>query len=844
MTDRSCKFVTLERRWFIQFCVGILVATANGACFTFGIFSPYLKMGSFRYTQSELNLVSTVGVVLSYFSLPTGFLYDNYGPRVVLLVGSVLNFVGWIGMYVIFYDMQHPLLSRNVLVMSLFYGVSQFSASFYEQGCILTNLKAFSCYRGRVVVIQKTFMGLGSALAAQLYALFFAHNTNSISGFFVLLAAFSVVVGVLSVYFTELPTSRTRCLGLNVLEATAQARRTGQSSLFNQPFQLGTVLLIASVAVILTSALLEGVTDMTSSARWVFWSITVIIYLSFSLMIVVTPCYPENVGGYRGAVVQDEHGDVYGAEGRGSEEDEEAIPMTQMRKEEAGAAGEESRSSTDGGGGKVARGVDATNSHSVSSRPRGRGIIHNNNIDNDNNHTKDRYKIGSEDVENDNHVCVDAGRSNALHRVTNMDDSTTHAGAMTGQARGVTSDYCSTTPCAPSSASLPGSEAAIVLDERQSKKKTEEEEDSNRVRPSAASTGTGKDSASSTRPSPSLRVHRHAHHVSPHEIVVTTLNATATTWGTEEGNTNTKRHDEKDRQDDHKQEGEDCVGVPRATMHDHVACVDVTSAAKKAVTGEEEDERTRVRVVPSSILTSSFEERTFILNGHSLWENMHHRDLWMLWFVCFAAWSTMTLVFSNSGQIYQSLAVDKFSLVINSVYVSLLGTGSALGRIAVGLVLPILQQRHIPLTFLLLFAPIFNVGGLLMFLVAPLSLLFLPFCLIGLATGVSWGITVLVITNLFEPNNCGKHYSMLYTAGMLSPLVFDTGMFGPIYDYYSAQQHRTEDHTCHGVVCIYIPLIVCTAINFIAVFVGYFFMIRTETRRGIVITPASRALPE
>ncbi|EKF33554.1 hypothetical protein MOQ_002577 [Trypanosoma cruzi marinkellei] len=190
---------TTERCWFIQFFVSILICLNNGACFCFGIFSPYMKQKPFLYSQSQINLVATVGVILSYFSLPTGFLYDHKGPKIVLFVGTVLSLLGYLGLFLMFLNVDSPLLGTNVFVMCLFYGVVQFSATFYETGSLLTNLEAFSCYQGRVIVIQKTFMGLGSSIIVlNVYCYFFEYPLLQGSGpLFLFLLIYSLAVGVL-----------------------------------------------------------------------------------------------------------------------------------------------------------------------------------------------------------------------------------------------------------------------------------------------------------------------------------------------------------------------------------------------------------------------------------------------------------------------------------------------------------------------------------------------------------------------------------------------------------------------------------------------------------------------
>lgn len=627
---------TLEKAWFCQFCIGILICVNNGACFVFGIFSPHMKTGAFQYNQSQIDAVSTVGVLLSYFSMPTGFLYDRYGPAATLLAGTVLNVTGWMGMYFIFKNMQQPLLSNSVVVMAFFFGLSQLSASFYETGSVLTNLKSFSCYQGRVILIQKTFMGLGSSLVAQIYVAFFEKTFAGIAPFFAFLFLYSAFAGTLAVLYLRLPTPTTRCVGLNVEDAETRQCGGGEPRLFLRPFNIGTVILCASVAFVLITSLVENFMTLTGGMRAWIGVGTVLLCASFTSMIFTTPSYEVN-----------------------------------------------------------------------------------------------RHPSGEEQAE--------------LRELPAAAGAATPVFLEEGRSRSAADDLalCTAVPAAISANSdaVGGGGAAASLTQLES-------------------------------PDKSMAAK---------------------------------------------------VEVPQA----YGAVVDTTGSPLFMSPTQD---------VPSSPhdVESADNPLAFHLNDESLWVNMRHRELWLLWFVCFGAWSAMTVVSSNSSQIYQALAYDSFSLTVNTVFVSIYGVSSAVGRIVVGFLHPRLTRRRVPISALLPLAPLLNVVGLPLFLVAPASVLFVPFFVVGLGVGFSWGSTVLIITSLFTSTNCGKHYSFLYTAGMLSPLVFNMALFGPVYDHYGELQGHGDDGSCKGVVCIVAPIVVCMALNVVALPTAFAFFKRTTARRGIV----------
>lgn len=644
-----CDF-TLEQQWFRQFFVGILICVNNGACFILGIISPFMKEARFGYDQSQINIIASIGNLLSYFSLPNGYLYDRKGPQATLLVGSVLNVSGWIGMAAMFAGDGRPLLGGPVWLMCVFFGIAQFSASFYETGSVLTNLRAFSCYKGRVILIQKTFMGLGSSLVAQIYVAFFERTTDSIATFFLFLAVFSTVTGVLSVNYVALPSIGTWCLGLNVPDGATIARGGGESTMFDQPFNVGTVILIFAVAFVLVVSLIENfATELPTAARGAIGTITAALVISLTSMIAVTPSYSVNRGGFPVDV-----------------EEVSAAPV------EAAEDGM----------------LEAAASPT-------------------------KRKLGSP-VEGDAWEPSSPQRSHACE-----EEAPRYAGIAA------------------------------------------EEEYIGAWHPAAAAAPREAGPAAATRSYGSGAIHHR-----PEQAA----------W-----------------------------------------------PAPGPVIAE----------MPSEDADNGSPYPPIVLNGASLLVNLRHREMWVFWFICFASWGAMTLVSSNSSQIYQALAYEQFTMTGNTVYVSLYGAASAVGRVLVGAALPAMERRHIPVASFLVAAPVMNLIGLPLFLFVSPSMLFVPFFIVGFATGVSWGSTVLVVTAFFKTFNCGKHYSWLYTAGMLSPFAFNVLFFGPIYDRHSVDQGRLEDHSCKGTVCVATALLVCLAVNAAAVPCAVYFVRRTARLGGM-----------
>ncbi|KAH9599650.1 Nodulin-like [Trypanosoma melophagium] len=649
---------TLERRWFFQFFVTILICINNGACFCFGIFSPYIKQGAFKYNQSQVNAVSTVGVILSYFSLPTGFLYDTKGPKATLLVGTVLNFVGWLGMFLMFINVDHPLLGTSIFVMCLFYGISQFSASFYETGSVLTNLDAFSCYKGRVILIQKTFMGLGSSVIVQIYIAFFETRFSGIGPFFLFLMIYSLTVGVLGTLFVRLPTESTQCLGLNVPDQDVVQSGGGEPRLFKAPFNVGTVILFMCILYILGMTLFENYYVLSDAGRIIIGVCTIILCLGFIVMVVVTPSYPCNVDGY--------------------------------------------------------------STHSPAAA------------------------VGSERA----------------------------------------SESLSTTP-----PTLPPAPAEAV-----------------------------------TLPLEMLTINVTDVTIEIPESINPRMGREIFSRLISSGNTDYSPEGRSARRED----GLSDHSPPSPEKEDNVDEIETIDIRER-----HSAKRCSLDLGNNFTVESEAAQEEIKLNSKGLWYNMRRREMWLMWYVCLASWSSATLVSSNSSQIYEAMDFNGYSSTVNVVFVSIYGVASAMGRVAVGIAHPFLLRRKIPVSVLFCIAPVLNFIGLPLFLGMPSNALVIPFFIVGLATGVSWGSTILIIKDLFAPDNCGKHYSAIYTAGIASPLIFNVALFGPIFDYYSREQGLWETRQCKGRVCIWIPLVACAVVNVIALPLSIYFLIRVSRRGGL-----------
>ena len=103
-----------EQRLFLQLVIGMIVAMCQGSVFCFSLFGPALKAPPFNYKESQMNIISGVAAVASFFSLPFGLTYDFLGQRVTYMCAFVLVGGGWLLLYfLVFKEAENYLLSHQ-----------------------------------------------------------------------------------------------------------------------------------------------------------------------------------------------------------------------------------------------------------------------------------------------------------------------------------------------------------------------------------------------------------------------------------------------------------------------------------------------------------------------------------------------------------------------------------------------------------------------------------------------------------------------------------------------------------------------------------------------------------
>lgn len=238
----------------------------------------------YKYSQTDITTVSTVGIVVGYFTFPFGFIYDYCGPKYIFVLGTLLLSIGFIIFGLIFDN--H--VTHSVMLMSVMNAVITLGSSLFDMGTVLTLLSWFPLDRGPVVACVKTATGLGSSLLSVLYNAYF-HNDNSLYMYF--LAALSIVIGVISVFLFYLPPYH--MTGRRMKQYTAEDHKFAKDfkSVYMQVraplkrFVVAYTIIVALIVAVLTSSIIFVFkTNVTASQRVPASIVILILYALFTVV--------------------------------------------------------------------------------------------------------------------------------------------------------------------------------------------------------------------------------------------------------------------------------------------------------------------------------------------------------------------------------------------------------------------------------------------------------------------------------------------------------------------------------------------------------------------------------
>ncbi|KAG5489428.1 hypothetical protein GH5_00299 [Leishmania sp. Ghana 2012 LV757] len=207
--------------------------------------------------------------------------------------------------------------------------------------------------------------------------------------------------------------------------------------------------------------------------------------------------------------------------------------------------------------------------------------------------------------------------------------------------------------------------------------------------------------------------------------------------------------------------------------------------------------------------------------GGTIWETLMHPDIWLILiaFVCQGALGT--IVTYNGSTIYVACTGSPRTAELGSLYTALIGVGSAVGRISMGLFEAYVQHqdpdnRKVCVTVALPVAPmIATIAGILI-LVLPGDALLLPYILIYFEEGVFNGVRALIFPCIFAGHH-GILYNMSFCTNVIGVICFNRFLFGLTVDKERKKMGHTVEQGCNSRACVQTSVIVVTCMAAFAV---------------------------
>ncbi|KAG5479504.1 hypothetical protein LSCM1_04770 [Leishmania martiniquensis] len=183
------RFHLLVCCFFCSVCVSLTYA--------FDLFTTQFR-SQFKLTSSDLTVISTVGLVFCYFTIPYTFVFESCGPFSLFWLCAISAAIGGIGLTGVFRG-QIP---GNTATITIFYAFLNAASGLLDTCYVSTLVEVFPRNRGPVVCLAKVMTGLGSSVWASMSDTFFV---GSISGFIYFLTAIVIVVCIWASFVIVLP---------------------------------------------------------------------------------------------------------------------------------------------------------------------------------------------------------------------------------------------------------------------------------------------------------------------------------------------------------------------------------------------------------------------------------------------------------------------------------------------------------------------------------------------------------------------------------------------------------------------------------------------------------------
>ncbi|KEG07794.1 pyruvate transporter 0 [Trypanosoma grayi] len=289
---------------------GLVVSSTYG----FSIFTEHMR-NKYGLSQTDITTITTVGNCVNYCSFLGGMLFDFAGPMVVLPLAGFLVFVGF-GLFGLTFD--DKIQTASTVLFSIYMGIAHLGIPSMDVSAVMPLMLQLPMDRGYVVMIQKTFSGLGtSVLMAYFNGWFKAVDSNDLSdnnysGYAYFLGAQALVCAFVGTYFIRLPMYFPCDWTKKRLSAEEWAERSGTLELYMKQrapmrrLRIGFALVLAVLVFSTTQSITTAYVKTSHGGYLAIAIIAVVLLASFSVIALpfqflgrytpVKPTHMEGIG--------------------------------------------------------------------------------------------------------------------------------------------------------------------------------------------------------------------------------------------------------------------------------------------------------------------------------------------------------------------------------------------------------------------------------------------------------------------------------------------------------------------------------------------------------------------
>ncbi|EPY35479.1 hypothetical protein AGDE_07305 [Angomonas deanei] len=189
---------------------GIYTGIGISSTIGFSLFTEFMK-AKYGFDQRQITTISTTGNCVGYLSFLSGVLFDFAGPKVVLPVAGALGCLGFLLFGLAFDDVipKKESSNTNMIQFCIFLTIVYFGSPSIDVATIMPLMLNFPRERGYVVIIQKTFSGLGTSILMAYFNGWFLNmedrSQSSYSGYAYFVACQLLLVTIVGAVLIDLP---------------------------------------------------------------------------------------------------------------------------------------------------------------------------------------------------------------------------------------------------------------------------------------------------------------------------------------------------------------------------------------------------------------------------------------------------------------------------------------------------------------------------------------------------------------------------------------------------------------------------------------------------------------